>query len=270
MKHFSTNEVANILNLPNSRIRSFVRAGFIVPERNNKKTLQFNFHDLLFLKTAKSLLDSQIPPKKVIRMLSSLKRRLADEKQFARLKIYADGRRIVVCDGKARYQPDSGQFLFDFDPHTVLQNAKLSSRKPKNAHVARDWFNRACELEEKSSSEAIAAYRKALDMDPMMAEAHINLGRLCHDAGMLKESEEHYRGAMEINPDDATPHYNLGVLLEDMKRPGEAAGAYEAAIARDPTFADAHYNLGLILDASGKKKEAFSHLRTARDLYLGR
>jgi len=49
MKLFSTNEVASILNLPNSRVRSFVRAGFIVPERNKRKTLQFNFRDLLFL-----------------------------------------------------------------------------------------------------------------------------------------------------------------------------------------------------------------------------
>jgi len=56
MKLFSTHEVASILNLPNSRVRSFVRAGFIVPERNKSKTLQFNFRDLLFLKTAKSLL----------------------------------------------------------------------------------------------------------------------------------------------------------------------------------------------------------------------
>src|SRR6266705_5880726 len=143
MKLFSTNEVANILNLPNSRVRSFVRAGFIVPERNKSKTLQFNFRDLLFLKTAKSLLDSRVPAKKIIRMLSSLKRRLPDE-QLTRLKIYADGRRIVVCDGKARYQPDTGQFLFDFDPHTVLRTAKLSCRNFHKGSTAKDWFNRGC------------------------------------------------------------------------------------------------------------------------------
>ena len=132
MKVFSTNEVANILSLPNSRIRSFVRAGFIAPERNRRKALQFNFHDLLFLKTAKSLLDSHIPAKTIIRMLSSLKRSLPDEASLTRLKIYADGRRIVVWDGKARYQPDSGQFLFDFDPRAVLRTVKLSSRKTAN------------------------------------------------------------------------------------------------------------------------------------------
>jgi tetratricopeptide (TPR) repeat protein len=270
MKLFSTNEVANILNLPNSRVRSFVRAGFIVPERNKSKTLRFNFRDLLFLKTAKSLLDSQVPAKKIIRMLSALKRRLPDE-QLTRLKIYADGRRIVVCDGKARYQPDTGQFLFDFDPHTVLRTAKLSSRKPaNNGGTARDWFNQGCELEEKSAGEAMEAYKNALQMDPSIYEAHINLGRLYHNAGMLKESEQHYRAAMELAPEEATPYFNLGLLLEDLKRPAEAARSYETAIDKDPAFADAHYNLGLVLDALGKKKQAFSHLRTARNLYLGK
>jgi Flp pilus assembly protein TadD len=75
---------------------------------------------------------------------------------------------------------------------------------------------------------------------------------------------------MDLAPEDATPHFNLGLLLEDLKRPVEAARSYETAIDKDPAFADAHYNLGLVLDALGKKKDAFSHLRTARNLYLGK
>ena len=39
MKLFTTGEVAKILNLPGSRIRSFVRAGFLAPARGEKKTL---------------------------------------------------------------------------------------------------------------------------------------------------------------------------------------------------------------------------------------
>src|SRR5262245_4128181 len=271
MKLFSTAEVANILNLPDSRIRSFVRAGFIAPARNKKKTLQFDFHDLLFLKTAKSLLDSRIPIKKIIRMLSSLKRSLPDEQEFTRLKIYADGRRIVVWDGKTRYQPDSGQFLFDFDARSVLRTLKLAARKsPTSAHTAKEWFDRGMELEENSADQALQAYAKALELDPTMSAARINLGRLYQNAGKLKESEEHYRAAAQIDPQDATPHFNLGVLLEDMKRPLDAARSYQDALNLDPDFADAHYNLGLVLDSLGKKKEAFSHLRAARNLYLGK
>jgi tetratricopeptide (TPR) repeat protein len=271
MKLFSTAEVANILNLPDSRIRSFVRAGFLAPARNKTKSLQFTFQDLLFLKTAKSLLASRVPVKRILRILSSLKRQLPDEQHLSSLKIYADGRRVVVWDGKARWQPDSGQFLFNFDARSVMRTMKLPAPKPiKTNFTAQHWFNLGTELEATSTEEAKRAYVRALELDPKMSDAHLNLGKLYHDTGMLKQGETHYRAAVEHAPRDPAPCFNLGVLLEDLKRPREAAYCYKEAVERDPTYADAHYNLGLVLDSLGEKKEAFTHLRTARKLYLGK
>ena len=129
MKLFTTGEVAKILNLPGSRIRSFVRAGFLAPARDEKKTFQFTFQDLLFLKTAKGLLDSRVPAKRIIRMLSSLKRQMPDDRHLSGVKIYADGRRVVVWDGKARWQPDSGQFLFNFDVRSVVPKSQVAARR---------------------------------------------------------------------------------------------------------------------------------------------
>lgn len=37
MKLFSTAEAAKILNLPDSRIRSFIRAGFLVPGETKRR-----------------------------------------------------------------------------------------------------------------------------------------------------------------------------------------------------------------------------------------
>jgi DNA-binding transcriptional MerR regulator len=271
MKFFSTAEVAKILNLPDSRIRSLARAGFLAPARNQSKTLQFTFRDLLFLKTAKGLLASRVPASRILRILSSLKRQLPDEQHLSSLKIYADGRRVVVWDGKARWQPDSGQFLFNFDAGSVMRTLKLPSPKPIKATLtAYHWFTLGAELETTSSEEAQRAYLRALELDPTLSDAHVNLGRLYHDAGRLEESEAHYREALQHSPREATPYFNLGVLLEDMKRPSEAVRCYEQALDRDPSFADAHYNLGLVLDSLGNKKDAFTHLRTARKLYLGR
>ena len=100
MKLFTTGEVAKILNLPGERIRSFVRAGFVASARRSKNTFQFTFQDLLFLKTAKGLLDSRVPPQRIVRMLSSLKRQLPADRPLSSLKIYADGRRVIAWDGK--------------------------------------------------------------------------------------------------------------------------------------------------------------------------
>ncbi len=52
MKLFSTGEVAKILNLPDRRIRSFVRAGFGAPARGHIKALRFTLQDVLFLQSA--------------------------------------------------------------------------------------------------------------------------------------------------------------------------------------------------------------------------
>jgi tetratricopeptide (TPR) repeat protein len=271
MKLFSTAEVAKIVDLPDSRIRSFVRAGFLAPAKNKTGTLQFTFRDLLFLKTAKNLLASRVPAKRIVRILSSLKRQLPDERHLASLKIYADGRRVVVWDGKAQWQPDSGQFLFNFDARSVMRTLSLARRKPTTAkRTARYWYNLAVEFETTSKEKAQRAYEKALEADPTMSDAHLNLGKLHHDAGMLKNSEAHYRAAIQHAQDEAAPYFNLGVLLDDMKQPAEAARFYQQALDRDPEFADAHYNLGLVLDSLGRKKEAIQHLRTARKLYYGK
>jgi tetratricopeptide (TPR) repeat protein len=271
MKLFSTSEVAKILNLPDSRIRTFVRAGFLAPARDEAKSLQFTFQDLLFLKTAKSLLASRVPAKRIVRILSSLKRQLPDEQHLSSVKIYADGRRVVVWDGRARWQPDSGQFLFNFDARSVIAAVKLPPSKRAKKNLGADyWFKLGTELEATSAEEAQGAYRRALEIDPNIADAHLNLGKLCHEAGQLGEAETHYRAAAGLASREPAAYFNLGVLLEDLKRPRDAVECYKESVRRDPDFADAHYNLGLLLENLGNKTEAFTHLRAARKLYIGK
>jgi tetratricopeptide (TPR) repeat protein len=273
MKLFTTGEVAKILDLPDARVRSFVRAGFLEPGRGRRKQLEFTFQDLLLLKTAKGLLNSRVSPKNVLRMLASLKRQLPDDRHLATIKIYADGRRVVAWDGKARWQPDSGQFVFNFDVEEIAEKIDLSrpALKPfKQQLTAEHWFNLALELETTSGKDAERAYRLALEVDPKMADAHLNLGRLYHAAKEWKMAEAHYRAATEYAPDDPTPYFNLGVLMEDRKRLPEAINAYSQAIKRDPSFADAHCNLGLLFESVGDKVKAIAHLRAARKIYQGR
>jgi tetratricopeptide (TPR) repeat protein len=267
MKLFSTGEVAKIVKLPGSRIRSFVRAGFLTPAREHN-TLRFTFQDLLFLKTAKGLLDARVPVKTVARMLSSLKRQLPSDRHLGTLKIYADGRRVIAWDGSARWQPDSGQFLFNFDARSIMKDRDLRlPRARKITLSAQQWFDVAIKLEATSVSEAERAYHMALSLDPEFADAHLNLGKLYHDSGDLQKARAHYHAAAASAPYDAAPRFNLGVLLEDLNRPEQAVYAYREATRLDPSFADAHYNLGLLCEALGNKPEAVVCFRTARNLY---
>lgn len=270
MTHFTTREVAKILDLSEERIRACVRAGFLSPVRGPRRQLQFTFQDLLFLKTTRDLLDARVPVSRIRRMLGSLRRQLPDDQHLSSLTIYADGRRIVAWDGHARWQPDSGQFLFNFEVNDVAEKVSppvLPSAPSAPPLSAEQWFALASELEDTSREEARQAYQQALDLNPRLADAHVNLGRLYHEAGEPARAEAHYRAAAEHAPDDPIPSFNLGTLLDDLGRRDEAIQAYQRAIERDPGFADAHYNLGLLFDALRRRPEAITHLRTARRLY---
>jgi tetratricopeptide (TPR) repeat protein len=268
--HFTTRDAAKILDLPAQQIRSCVRAGFLSPIRDPGRRFQFTFQDLLVLKTTKGLLDSRVPLKRIRRMLASLKRQLPDDQHLTSLTIYADGSRIVAWDGAARWQPDSGQFLFNFEAQAVAKQVALPvppAPTPAPTLTAHEWFHLATELEGPSPGEAQRAYHQALELDPTLSDAHVNLGRLYAEAKKPVQAEAHYRAAIEHAPADPIPHFNLAVLLDDLGRADEAVRAYRRAIECNPDFADAHYNLGLLCDVLGKRSEAIRHLRKARALY---
>src|SRR5258706_364322 len=113
---------------------------------------------------------------------------------------------------------------------------------------------------------AIAAYERAIAMDPGLVKPRINLGRLLHEAGRLEDAERVYRDGLRMSADDPLLHFDLGVLLDDMGRKHQAMDAYRAALRRDPRFADCHYNLGLLCRRLGKPRDAIQHLAAYRRL----
>ncbi len=271
---FSTHEVAKILGLPDSKIRSCVRGGLLAPTRGRGGRLRWSFQDLLLLKATRGLLDARVPARRIRRMVASLRRQLPGDQALSSLIIYADGRRVVAWDGAARWQPDSGQFLFNFDAQVVVEHATPTPARPAPAAAAEpatrsaeEWFNLGTELETASPDEARHAYEQALALDPALADAHVNLGRLCHQVGEAARAETHYRAAIRHAPRDPVAHFNLAGLLEETQRAAEAVESYRRALAIDPEFADAHYNLGLLLDSLGRRATAMTHLRAARRLY---
>jgi tetratricopeptide (TPR) repeat protein len=273
--HFTTREVAKIALLPDARIRSCVRAGVLAPHRDRHGRLEWTFQDLLLLKTTKGLLDARVPLARIKRMVGSLRRQLPDDQTLSSVTIYADGQRVVAWDGAARWQPDSGQFLFNFDVQAVVSKAKLPEPSPApkrdgaapSTRTAEQWFNLGCELDATSPEEARHAYHQALELDPGLADAHVNLGRLYHEAAQLDRAESHYRAALRRDSGDHLAHFNLGLVLEEQGHADEAIDAYRAALRASSDFADAHYNLGLLFDSLGKRSQAMTHLKTARKLY---
>jgi len=130
---------------------------------------------------------------------------------------------------------------------------------------ASEWFELGYELEATSLEQARDAYTRAIALDDDHADAHLNLGRLVHEAGDLNAAERHYRRALEAAPGEATAAFNLGVVLEDLRRELQAIAAYERAIEADPDFADAYHNSVRLHEKRGDKAAAVRVLKRLRE-----
>lgn len=266
-----------MLGLSPAQIRAYASKGFLDPERGPRGELLFGFHDLIILRTAGELSAARIPQRKVRRVLERLREQLPAGRSLTGVRISADGERVVVRDGEAMWNPESGQSLFDFSvadlaakaaPLILRNHAEAKARADQT--TAEDWYALGCELEMSSVEEAKDAYERALKCDPSHSDAHVNLGRLLHELNAPAAAEKHYRAALEAEPDHETAAFNLGVALEDLGRTDDAIRAYQRALALDPDNADAHYNLAGIYERRGDKQGALRHLKFYRGLVGGR
>ena len=269
---YPARDVARLLGLTSPQIAGLVRAGCVTPRRGPRREFRFSFQDLVLLRTAKDLF-AGMPPRRVHRALLRLRDQLPAGRQLAALRLTAAGEDIVVRDGAAAWNPESGQAVLDFDVASLASAvAPLARRAAEAAQQspqgmdADDWFQLGCDLEPCDATQALEAYRRAVALAPDHADAHLNLGRLLHEAGAFAEAETHYRRALEARPDEVTAAFNLGVALEDLRRPHAAAAAYQQALASDPDYADAHFNLARLWERLGEPHKALRHLQAYRQL----
>ena len=114
--------------------------------------------------------------------------------------------------------------------------------------------------------EAVACYRRALELKPDYAGAHYNLGVALNDQGKLDEAVARYRRALELRPDYAEAQNNLGNALKEQGKLDETVACYRRALELKPDFAEAHNNLGNALKEQGKLDEAVFCYRRALEL----
>ena len=295
-----------MLGLSPARLRAYVKAGLLCPQRGESGHLRFSFQDLLLLRTAEGLVAKRLPPRRVRDSLRKLRRRLPVEHPLTGVQLGADGGHVVVREGGVAWRADSGQGLLAFDdpaPASPLGDAggaAITALRPKapaqkttpagatpvaadaavdagadagapnwSPVTAGDFYQLGCSLEDGAPEAARVAYQNVLLLDPNHADAHVNLGRLMHESGDLAFAEDHYRATLALRPADTTAYFNLGVVLEDRGRPDAAVEMYEAALRVDPAHADAHFNAARLHDLAGHYEAALRHLRAYRNLTRG-
>ena len=276
MRSYSVRDVERLLRLSPDTTRNLVKAGFVKPARGARREYRFSFQDLIVLRTARALLDARIPARRIRRSLASLRRELPESMPLSGLSISAVGDHVVVRDGEAQRQIDSGQYLLGLDvslangvlsvvEHRPLPAAARTTTAAVPASVE-DWFAHALSLESTDPEGALSAYGRAVDQNAHHAAAWTNWGRLLHALGRTQQAAEVYRRALTLSGPDALLLFNQGVLLEDLGKPAAALEAYQTALTEDPDLADCHYNLARLYESLGKPQHAIRHLGQYRRL----
>jgi len=284
MQSYSMRDVERVLQLPRSTLQGLVRLGFVRPTRGARRQYLFSFQDLIILRAARSLMQANIPRRRIHSSLGQLRERLPEAVPLSGLAICAVGDRVVVREGANHWQADDGQYLLGFE--VSVQNGILQMIEHKQERAASpargataavevqvdqpvgadEWFTEGMRLENIDQAAALAAYAHAAEADPDNSAAWINWGRLLHESGKPRAAAKVYRDALERCGADSLLLFNLGVALEDLGEKEAALEAYHAAISEDPNFADCHYNLARLYESAGKTQHAIRHLGQYRRL----
>lgn len=133
-------------------------------------------------------------------------------------------------------------------------------------------FRRAAELDPDmpeafnswgAAAKVEAPLREAIRIQPDFAEAHNNLGGLLMARGDLAQACFHFETAVRFRPGLASARYNYGVALARLQRFDEAQPQMEAAVRADPKSAESHQVLGALLAVRGERERAVAEYREA-------
>ena len=237
--------------LRDDHIRYLVKCGLIRPVLRTNADTFFSFADLAAIKQANDELESGVSFRSIVRTLTALRH---------------------------------GQLAFDFrldaaPAKIITLRRKPAERAPQTADqaaaVARDtvqaeqYFLEGSELddgEEANLEAAATAYRKALEYDPYLVAAVINLANIHYSRDELVEAQALYERAIGLESDFFEAHFNLGNIYHDLDRFPEAQACYREALRLNPLYADAHFYLAVTFEKMGLSQEARPHWRSYQQL----
>jgi tetratricopeptide (TPR) repeat protein len=252
-------DALRILRITSRQLAGWEKAGLVEPSES------YSFFELLQLKKLRDLRAKKVRSAVIRESLQAMQRQVSGMvNPLLEAGTFSTGTRVAFRHRGRAVEPMSGQFVMDF----AHKNNLVVSSSPKLRHFraaesAAEWFAKGVGLEEDPATqlEAIAAYQKAIELEPQHAAAHINLGTLFYNRQDYVQAEAYYRKAVEVDPRYALAYFDLGNVLDETGRLPDAVRAYKTAIGLAPTYADAHYNLALAYEKMRQPRKALPHWR---------
>jgi TolB-like protein len=110
-------------------------------------------------------------------------------------------------------------------------------------------------------SKMRAAAEKAVQLDPLLAQAHYAQGAVYARDGQWRDAEQSFRRAIELDPNDPTSRIGIAVyLLWSLGKTDQAVRQMREAEKADPLSPNVHELLANILISARRYREAASEL----------
>lgn len=108
----------------------------------------------------------------------------------------------------------------------------------------------------KKWDEAITCYKKAIQLNPNLEGAHIELGGVYYRKKLFDLERKEYEEVLRINPENSDAVYALATNLGTRGLYEQAITEYEKAIKLDSSDADSYFMLSQTYLALGRKSKA--------------
>lgn len=170
------------------------------------------------------------------------------------LAIWSDT--VAKAPNNARAQAQLGNVLFGLGQteEAIAHFRKALEIQPDYDMPLNSLGNVLCKLGQ--SEEAVPYYQRALEINPQHSLAHNNLGNALLALGRTEEAVIHYRKAMDIDPGYAVAYYNCGNALLSLNQSQDAIVQFRKALDIEPQEADFYSGLGDALASCGQDEEA--------------
>jgi serine/threonine-protein kinase len=160
---------------------------------------------------------------------------------------------------------------------TPNERARLDARHTSSNEAYLEYLEGRYDLNKRNRQRILLArdhFRRAIDLDPTFALAHVGLAdsytlmggqfRLLPQREALANAETAARRALEIDAQVGAAHASLGLILMNQFRFKSAERELRAAIELDPNYVMARIWSGLLLAVTGRREEALAQLRRAQ------
>ncbi len=250
--HAMRDLLARYRALREDHLRYLVKCGVIRPVLRTNADTFFAFPDLAAIKQANDGLTDGGSFRSVVRgLIASRHGQLTLD-----FRLDAAPAKILVLRRPAAERPEP------------VPNAPEPGQRRDTA-LAEEHFRAGSALDdgdEAGREEAAAQYRKALECDPYLVAALINLANIHYSHDELAEAQALYERAIGLEPDFFEAHFNLGNIYHDLGAFAEAQTCYGEALRQNPYYADAHFYLAVTLEKMGLSQDARPHWRAYQQL----